>query len=91
MLEDTRLLMHCEAAGNTKPRIKWYHNGDLMSRIGANYKIRNTGTLRFRQVKVSDRGVYRCKVESGKESLFSDPAHLVVEGLSSKSFGHLTS
>lgn len=90
MLEDTRLLMHCEAAGNTKPRIKWYHNGDLMSRIGANYKIRNTGTLRFRQVKVSDRGVYRCKVESGKESLFSDPAHLVVEGLSSKFFDHLT-
>lgn len=78
VLEDTRLLMHCDTAGN-KPKIKWYHNGELMSKTGANYRIRNTGTLRFRQVKVADRGVYRCKVESGKESLFSDPAHLVVE------------
>lgn len=80
VLQDTRFLMHCEAQGPVNPRIKWYHNGDEMPRKGQNYRIGSTGTLRFREVKVADRGLYRCKVESGKEALFSDPAVLVVEG-----------
>ena len=83
VLQDTRFLMHCEAQGPSVTRIKWYHDGYEMPRKGPNYRISNTGTLRFRNVKVADRGVYRCKVESGKEALYSDPAILVVQGESS--------
>lgn len=81
VLQDTRFLMHCETQGHVNPRIKWYHNGEEMVRKGQNYRIGSTGTLRFRNVKVSDRGEYRCKAESGREALFSDPAILVVEGM----------
>ena len=80
VLENKRFLLHCEASGSPRPRVKWYHNEAEMPRIGINYRIRNTGTLRFRQVKVTDRGKYRCKVESGKEALYSEPVYLVVEG-----------
>lgn len=79
VLQNSGLLMHCEAAGEKRPRIKWFHNGEEMSKSGPNYRIRTTGTLRFREVKVADRGEYYCQVQSGKESLSSDPAYLVVE------------
>ena len=80
VLLNKRHLLHCEASGKPKPRVRWYHNNEEMTRYGINYRVRSSGALRFREVKVQDRGIYRCQVESGKESLFSDPAHLVVEG-----------
>ncbi|KAH3697802.1 hypothetical protein DPMN_085312 [Dreissena polymorpha] len=80
VLENTSFLMHCEAAGRPNLRIKWFHNEKEMASTGVNYRIRPTGALRFREVKVSDRGTYRCKVEAGRESLYSDYAVLVVQG-----------
>ncbi|XP_052776921.1 muscle, skeletal receptor tyrosine protein kinase-like [Mya arenaria] len=79
VLQNTRYLMHCEAAGEPKPRIKWFHDEEEMPRVGINYRIGSTGTLRFRDVKVSDRGTYRCRVESGREVLYSDSVLLIVE------------
>ncbi|KAL4236587.1 hypothetical protein ACF0H5_004972 [Mactra antiquata] len=81
ILENQRLLMHCEAAGTSKSKIRitWYHNNHEMPASGENYRIRSTGTLRFREVKVADRGIYYCTVESGKIILSSDPAYLVVQ------------
>lgn len=79
VLQNKRHLLHCEASGKPKPRVRWYHNDEEMPRYGLNYRVRSSGALRFKEVKVQDRGIYRCQAESGKESLFSDPAHLVVE------------
>ena len=80
VLLNTRHLLHCEASGRPKPRVRWFHNSEEMPRYGINYRVRSSGALRFIEVKVQDRGIYRCQAESGKESLFSDPAHLVVQG-----------
>ena len=80
VLQNKRHLLHCEASGKPKPRVRWYHNDEEMPRYGINYRVRSSGALRFKEVKVQDRGVYHCQAESGKESLFSNPAHLVVQG-----------
>lgn len=58
-----------------------YHDNMRMHSKGKNYIITNSGTLRFTEVQVIDRGEYYCKIENEyKEQKQSNPAILTVHG-----------
>ncbi|PVD23116.1 hypothetical protein C0Q70_16379 [Pomacea canaliculata] len=80
VMNNKRLRLPCRAQGSEQPvRVQWYHDNKPMYKQGRNYRIsERTGTLRFTEVQVVDRGIYRCKVWNDFEEVYSDPVQLSV-------------
>ncbi|RUS71713.1 hypothetical protein EGW08_020523, partial [Elysia chlorotica] len=83
VMVDKRFEFFCKAEGDGRIKVRWFFNGtkkeDELPKKGRNYKRLSNGTLRFYQVKVVDRGLYRCRAENEfKDFVFSEPALLTV-------------
>ncbi|XP_022314567.2 tyrosine-protein kinase transmembrane receptor Ror2-like [Crassostrea virginica] len=66
--EDQRHSFHCEikrpkGCTRRKTKVKWFHNGNKLTKGNNNFKIRRSGTaLRFDNIKFENRGEYYCMV-----------------------------
>ncbi|XP_070196549.1 tyrosine-protein kinase transmembrane receptor Ror2-like [Littorina saxatilis] len=80
VLNNKRVKLPCRAQGGDLPiKIKWFKNGKPLYKNGKNYRILDrSGTLRFTEVKVIDRGEYQCKAYNDHVSVMSDPVQLTV-------------
>ena len=72
-------------ASSSRPQrrvtVTWQKDGENVRRSGDDYRVRRrTGRLHFFHVRYSDRGNYRCIVQSNGVKIHSSYAKLVVHG-----------
>ncbi|KAK3091325.1 hypothetical protein FSP39_018959, partial [Pinctada imbricata] len=86
VLEDSRYALHCMARGEgacrrkVNVKVKWFKDGVRIPKKGPNYRtIRTSGTLRFNNIKITDRGEYYCKAVCKRHRLTSNEATIQVE------------
>ena len=61
--------------------VTWQKDGENIRRSGDNYRVRRrTGRLHFFHIRYSDRGNYRCIVQSNGVKIHSSYAKLIVHG-----------
>ena len=73
----------CEAIGDRKPTVSWYHDGKLIDKaLDSRVELKHDQDLWMLQIKrltAADSGVYRCEAKSLGGMNFSE-AEILIEG-----------
>ena len=83
LLQHAIINISCEAIGDRKPTVSWYHDGLLIDKaLDSRVKLKQDHDLWMLQIKgltAADSGVYRCEAKSLGGMNFSE-AEILIEG-----------
>lgn len=77
-IEANSVTLTCRTRGNPRPHIDWTKEG-LPLTLDPNYRVRPSGDLFIRHVRMLDRGMYRCRA-TNRVGRAAASTRLVVRG-----------